>query len=199
MKRKTILNPLCSDLVVSLDGVVNSDEDFKEVLAEVEKITGWKLGVEVGILATSDNTKILIPVKAEDVEIINSMPAVHKKNLPLELVLQYWTEMKNEGRWSDELDEKHLPISLIPVNTVCQVHFTKMVDSIGIYNKCGYCGRGPIIRASQHCYDPHFEPLALVARRYSATWHVEDGGSSEDFEKWCKENGYEDVAGLGPD
>ena len=194
-----ILNPNCSDLVVSLEGVVKDEKTLRAVLREIERITGWRVGVD--LKEWSFERRILSPVNIDSIRLNREVVGVEPRSLPDKLKA-FLVEEELSGYLGLNMGNGLVDLELIPIKRFTHVegkdNVFGVVDGINIYRSCSYCDRGPVLKASQHCYTSHFKPLAQVARRFNARWHVEDGGSSEDFDTWCRENGFKDVAQNGP-
>lgn len=157
-----ILQPNCSDLVVSLKKILeNLDEREKlRVLRELEKVTGWKLVVFPTGLGDRHPIEIEDPSKLRIVD-----------------NLYYLGYQLKEG-----LAEVHL------VKEQC-------IHPLTIYSKDWEDIEGPVLSALQHCYTPHFKPLAEVIRYYKVPWWT-SGGTPNDFIDWCRKNNYPDVIQL---
>lgn len=164
-----ILCPNCSELVVSLD--CETEEEIREALKAVEQITGWKLHLKVEVAKKDDPCEyryVFIPVKPEDVIVEGEEILVKEEKIP---------EMY--------LNSSYMILVL--------KHPTENIDPIAIEYTDGYCERKCVLSASQHCYEPHFEPLAKVCKHLGKKFHCHDGGSPELFLEWLEENGYDGV------
>lgn len=171
---KRIIHPNCSELVTHL-GIKNPTA-IREVLKEVEQITGWKIGIVSYVTLGSmfpfvDEPSVkfrhlFIPVDANELTITNNTIGIDPKRLPI-LV--------------EEMSELY---------TVC-LYNRKTGAYLRITMGDGYCDRECLtFEAEQHCCTPDFPALAKIIEHYNSIWHTHDGGSPDDFEQWCEENGY---------
>lgn len=188
-----VLQPNCSDLIVSLKDVMKNldDEEKIKVFKEVEKITGWKLGVVIPGRFCEAGRYHYVPIENYgEIKVLNT-------SIYLGYPIHKLPEGVREVAAEFEIDQP------IPLYTeVCLIKYKESVvkgpfdgiDPIYILAESPFGLEGPILKASQHCYTPHFEPLAKASRHFKAPWWTEDGGSPDDFRKWCLKNGFEDVA-----
>jgi hypothetical protein len=204
------IQPNCSELVARLPAPENLRE-WRELLSELEQITGWKLGFVENFVKIQDREfDIAVPVEVQKVKVDSWAPYITLRDLPsptraseLAYSLKYGAgirEVTKHGGWYrlDKHSPKHLPLGLIPYREPIVTQNILYNDEIRIRRTDGYCKIGPVLMAFQHCYTPHFEPLAKVVRSMNTDWHTEDGGSPEDFYEWCRRNKYGDVASKNP-
>ena len=161
-----IYNPNCSELVVPLDA--ETEEEIREALRAVERITGWKLCLEIEL---SCNSETFVRIRPED--IILDVDEDGYKELAVK---------------EEIIPEKYLNSWYMKI-VLC--HPEHKSEPISIWYTDGYCERKTVLKALQHCYTPHFEPLAKVCKQLGKKFHVHDGGSPYDFLEWLEDNGYE--------
>jgi len=96
-----VYNPNCSELVIPLD--CETEEEIREALKAVEKITGWKLHLEIEVVKKDDlyNSRyVFLPVAPEDIivegeEILvkeEKIPEIYLNSSHMVLVLKHPTE-----------------------------------------------------------------------------------------------------------
>ena len=112
-------------------------------------------------------------------------------------LIKLCTERLNEAQKKIEILVKEEKIPEMYLNSSYMIlvlkHPTENIDPIAIEYTDGYCERKCVLSASQHCYEPHFEPLAKVCKHLGKKFHCHDGGSPELFLEWLEENGYDGV------
>lgn len=166
--------PNCSELVTHLN--IIKIEDIRLVLKEIEKLTGWKV-------MWKDWSKTLHP-KFKKANIDKIVFSSEKDRS-----LRFSEIKKTKYRIIDEILDgkiKEQFLVLAKPDLSDHLYFT-MGD--------GYCSnKGLTLSAQQHCCIGEFEPLAKIIRKKNTRWHTHDGGSPNDFEEWCYQNNYEDVA-----
>jgi len=170
-----IYYPNCSELVSHLG--ITKIEDIREVLKEVERITGWKVYWKKWIFTN----KIDCLFKKTNLDRLNidytSLKFIEKYTDKKDCILR---EIFNEVK-----DSKKYSLVLLSPNK-------RLYISIQLQD--GYCNNiGLMFELTQHCCRNEFPPLAKIIRHFNAIWHIHDGGSPQDFEDWCIKNGYTDI------
>lgn len=201
------IQPNCSELVVRLDRSPEGIREWRALLQVLERITGWKVGhVENLTKMGGQKYSVAVPVPVEKVKLGAGDPYFTLKDVPAGVNGADATEkVYNKLRYGVDLHDlikngfwysvdKRLPAGLVAYKETVIARDAFLMEQIRVRKSDGYCNIGPVLMASQHCYTPHFEPLAKVVRKLGTGWHTEDGGYSEDFEDWCRNNRYEDVA-----
>jgi len=151
--------------VVPLDA--ETEEEIREALRAVEQITGWKLHLKIEL---SCNEATFIKIRPEDI------------------VLEKEKGYRGIGVKEEVIPEEYLNSWYMRV-VLLDPEMKR--GPIAVDYTDGYCERKTVLRAIQHCYTPHFEPLAKVCKHLGKKFHVHDGGSPHDFLEWLEENGYE--------
>ncbi|KXA90365.1 hypothetical protein AKJ61_00765 [candidate division MSBL1 archaeon SCGC-AAA259B11] len=216
------INPNCSELVVRLtpwDDVA----ELRALFHELEEVTGWKAGVsEQFVDADEGSFDIVAPVPIEKIRLgevcdMEGCPHVRlgdivelnrskETNERIAEKLKYGVsgvrKILANGFWcgiqEKPIPQRRQPVGLIPndevrVETVARGQPPSLLHDAAVRSHDGYEPH-PALKAWQHPYEPHFEPLAKVVRSFGTTWHTHDGGSPEPFRKWCRKNGFSDVA-----
>lgn len=216
------VNPNCSELVVRLPSWNNSEE-LRSILQELEEVTGWKTGVSEHFVDVDEGMfDIAAPVPVEEVRIgevldmegcphvqIGDILGLEKSKETKEIIAEKLKhgisgigKLLAEGFWCGlqerAVPQKRQPIGLIPyretkVERVARGNPSSLVHEAPVVAHDGY-ERHAALKAQQHPYKPHFEPLAKTVRALGTSWHTHDGGDSTPFKNWCMKNGYSDVA-----
>ena len=189
MSRK-IIHPNCSELVTHLD--ITDFDEIKETLKEVEKITGWKVGV-----LTHVPMSFLFPF-AEDF-------LYNELFIPLDIDTEIIHDVDESYDYREEIIAARLDPNKYPhLIKECLKDDWYMVvlynEKTGAYLRIalgdGYCSRECLtFKAEQHCVERDFIALAKIIEHYDSIWHTHDGGSPNAFEEWCVENGYRHILG----
>jgi len=168
----------CSELVTHL--AITELEEIKEALRNIERITGWK----VGIL-----NEELVPSRTP---LYERKPWMFEYNFhPIEI----------DKITIDEAEEKiGILRNILPKeasNCIPEFYRDEILIPLVLFNKetgahlfiCledPYCSSfGLTFRAEQHCVTRDFPALADIIESYKSNWHVHDGGSPLDFIEWC--------------
>jgi hypothetical protein len=208
------VQPNCSELVVVLPRPENLGE-WKELLRTLENLTSWKAGIFDMIKIRDHHYSAAIPMsidllrmgKGTTVPYFTPRDIIRDKKWDkyLELAAQLKRgfgiyeivdAIEHDPLYARDHGIIHLPPSLIPYRKAIVDRY--LVDGIRIRETDGYCNDSPVLIASQHCYTPHFLPLAKIVRALDTEWHTEDGGDPESFYEWCINSGFCDVAKKGP-
>lgn len=215
------INPNCSELVVRLPHWDESDE-LRSILRELEEVTGWKTGASEHLVDIDEGTfDIAAPVPVKEVRVgevvdmedcpyvqIGDVSGLERSKEFNEIIaekLKYGVsgigKLLAEGFWCRRQDRavprRRQPIGLIPyrkpkVEKVARGNPSSLVHDARVVAHDGYEPHAAL-KAWQHPYEPHFEPLAETVRALDTRWHTHDGGSPVPFENWCTKNGYSDV------
>lgn len=209
------INPNCSELVVRLPSW-NSTEEFRNLLGELEDMTGWSIGcVSDRIRVEGTDYGVAAPVPIDKVEMgtvvdmesayveLADIPEDPQKQIT-ELVadkLKYGGSIEklfDKSFWGGlqenrSLLKKRQPVGLIPDSELrIEEGDVSLVEAVSIRGGDGY-ELHPALKARGHGYEPHFEPLAKASQALELPWHTHDGGSSGPFTDWCRENGFTGV------
>jgi len=168
----------CSELVTHL--AITELEEIKEALRNIEKITGWKVGI------LNDE---LVPSKT---------PLYQKKQW---IFVYNFHPIEIDKITIDEAEERvGILRNILPkeaYNCISEIYRDEILIPLVLFNKNtgahlyvslgdAYCSSfGLTFQAEQHCVTRDFPALADIIESYKSNWHVHDGGSSEDFIEWC--------------